>query len=169
MRPPPSSSSRPTPVPAALAASPWHSPVPYLFGGLGAMLALITLALLILACSYWKLNNYLGTGDAAGSSAAPGATDGDGSKSPATAAAASPATFPDLVAVVMAGERTPTFLAAPIVRRPRGDDSSGGGDAAAGNGSPETEEEEEENHGKVGEGESGAVAGDRRDRQLDHV
>ncbi|CAL4997818.1 unnamed protein product [Urochloa decumbens] len=173
MRPPPSSASRPTPVPAApppaaaaaaLAASPWHSPVPYLFGGLGAMLALITLALLILACSYWKLNNYLGTGDAA---AAPGATDGDGSKSPATAAAASPATFPDLVAVVMAGERTPTFLAAPIVRRPRGGDNSGG-DAAAGDRSPETEEEDD-NHGKVGEGESGAVAGDRRDRQLDHV
>ncbi|CAO2210524.1 unnamed protein product [Urochloa humidicola] len=170
MRPPPSSSSSPTPAAPPPAASPWHSPVPYLFGGLAAMLALITLALLILACSYWKLNNYLGTGDAAGSgsSAAPGgATDGDGSKSPAAAAAASPATFPDLVAVVMAGERTPTFLAAPIVRRPRGD--NGGGDATvAGEGSPETEEEEEKRV-KVGEGESGAAAGGERDRQLDHV
>ncbi|XP_010497820.1 PREDICTED: protein GLUTAMINE DUMPER 2, partial [Camelina sativa] len=36
--------------------SPWHSPVPYLFGGLAAMLALISLALLILACSYWRLS-----------------------------------------------------------------------------------------------------------------
>ncbi|CAO2175918.1 unnamed protein product [Urochloa humidicola] len=169
MRSQPSSASRPTPMPptspaapppaAALPASPWHSPVPYLFGGLAAMLALITLALLILACSYWKLNNYLGTGDNAAAGSAPGgATDGDGSKSPAAAAAASPATFPDLVAVVMAGEKTPTFLAAPIVRRPRGGNS--GGDAAAdGEGSPETEEK----------GESGDVAGDGLDQQLDHV
>lgn len=36
--------------------SPWHSPVPYLFGGLAAMLGLIAFALLILACSYWKLS-----------------------------------------------------------------------------------------------------------------
>ncbi|KAF4358557.1 hypothetical protein F8388_014328 [Cannabis sativa] len=36
--------------------SPWHSPVPYLFGGLAAMLGLIAFALLILACSYWRLN-----------------------------------------------------------------------------------------------------------------
>ncbi|KAI3811392.1 hypothetical protein L1987_21113 [Smallanthus sonchifolius] len=38
--------------------SPWHSPVPYLFGGLAAMLGLIAFALLILACSYWKLSGY---------------------------------------------------------------------------------------------------------------
>ncbi|EMS45822.1 hypothetical protein TRIUR3_28536 [Triticum urartu] len=36
--------------------SPWQSPVPYLFGGLAAMLGLIAFALLILACSYWKLS-----------------------------------------------------------------------------------------------------------------
>ncbi|PPS09329.1 hypothetical protein GOBAR_AA11312 [Gossypium barbadense] len=36
--------------------SPWHSPVPYLFGGLAAMLGLIAFALLILACSYWRLS-----------------------------------------------------------------------------------------------------------------
>lgn len=40
------------PVAAAGAAhSAWHSPVPYLFGGLAAMLGLIAFALLILACS----------------------------------------------------------------------------------------------------------------------
>jgi len=138
--------------------------VPYLFGGLAAMLALITLALLILACSYWKLNNYLGTGnDAAAAASAQGATDGDGgSKSPAAAAAA----FADLVAVVMAGEKTPTFLAAPIVRRARGYSD----DAAAGEeGSPEPENQEK-HRGIAGEGESGAVADDtEHDRQLDHV
>ncbi|CAM9001099.1 unnamed protein product [Rhodiola kirilowii] len=48
--PPPSYSPR---------SSPWHSPVPYLFAGLAAMLGLIAFALLILACSYWKLSGYL--------------------------------------------------------------------------------------------------------------
>ena len=32
----------------------WNSPIPYLFGGLALMLGLITVALLILACSYRK-------------------------------------------------------------------------------------------------------------------
>ncbi|XP_066325637.1 protein GLUTAMINE DUMPER 2-like [Miscanthus floridulus] len=177
MRPAPTSVSRPTstssttspaapppPAAAAVAASPWHSPVPYLFGGLAAMLGLITLALLILACSYWKLNNYLGTGRDATTSG-PGATDGDddGSKSPA---AASPATFADLVAVVMAGEKMPTFLAAPIVRQAHGNSPAA---TATGEGSLEMEEEEQESRGKAGEGESGVVADAERGRQLDQV
>ncbi|KAF8701338.1 hypothetical protein HU200_033668 [Digitaria exilis] len=165
----PKSPAAPPPAapPPAAAASPWHSPVPYLFGGLAAMLALITLALLILACSYWKLNNYLGIGDDAAASAPGGATDGDGgSKSPVATAADSPAAFADLVAVVMAGEMTPTFLAAPIVRRARGDIVRDG-KVAGGEGSLEMEEEMR--HSKVGEGESGAVTDAERDRQLDHV
>ncbi|KAM0931096.1 hypothetical protein ACQ4PT_000584 [Festuca glaucescens] len=122
------------------AVSPWHSPVPYLFGGLAAMIGLLALALLILACSYWKLNNILGTGSASSSGA--GTTDGAGSKSPARAAGASPAVFTDLVAVVMAGETVPTFLAAPIVRRAVAEDG------ADGEGSLETEDEK--NRGKSG-------------------
>ncbi|XP_062196247.1 protein GLUTAMINE DUMPER 1-like [Phragmites australis] len=159
---PTSMSTSPSASPPAAAGtptSPWHSPVPYLFGGLAAMLGLITLALLILACSYWKLNSYLGTGD---DSSGAGAGDADGSKSPAAAAAASPAAFADLVAVVMAGEKTPTFLAAPIVHR-AGKDTA----AAAVEGSRETEEEK--NRGKAWEGESGAVADAERVRQQDHV
>ncbi|KQJ95792.1 protein GLUTAMINE DUMPER 1 [Brachypodium distachyon] len=108
----------PTPAAAAAGVSAWQSPVPYLFGGLAAMMGLIALALLILACSYLKLNSYLGTGRASSSSAATGGVEGgDGAKSPAAAAPASPAAFADLVAVVMAGEKMPTFLAAPVVRR----------------------------------------------------
>ncbi|XP_051184010.1 protein GLUTAMINE DUMPER 4-like [Lolium perenne] len=122
------------------AVSPWHSPVPYLIGGLAAMIGLIALALLILACSYWKLNNILGTGSTSSSSGA-GATDGAGSKSPAGTAAASPSMLTDLVAVVMAGETVPTFLAAPIVRR-------AGDDAADGEGSLDTEDEK--NRGNSG-------------------
>ncbi|XBI13304.1 hypothetical protein VPH35_140054 [Triticum aestivum] len=37
--------------------SPWQLPVPYLFGGLEAMLGLVAFTLLILACSYWKLSS----------------------------------------------------------------------------------------------------------------
>uniref|UniRef100_A0A0E0QGB5 Uncharacterized protein n=2 Tax=Oryza TaxID=4527 RepID=A0A0E0QGB5_ORYRU len=120
----------PPPSPA-MAISPWHSPVPYLFGGLAAMLGLITLALLILACSYWKLNNYLGTSHSSSAAAGDGGDGDGGSKSPATAAAAFPVVYGDLVAVVMAGERMPTFLAAPIVRRPPSTDTSSSAAAAA--------------------------------------
>jgi hypothetical protein len=122
--------------------SPWHSPVPYLFGGLAAMLGLIALALLILACSYWKLNSYLlDTADSSG-------PDGEGSKSPRVA---------DLVAVVMAGEKTPRFLATPVVRR-----------AIVNDDAPAVPAGEEENSGKaVGDGESGAERAGRQ--QTDHV
>jgi hypothetical protein len=116
--------------------------VPYLFGGLAAMLGLIALALLILACSYWKLNSYLlDTADSSG-------PDGEGSKSPRVA---------DLVAVVMAGEKTPRFLATPVVRR-----------AIVNDDAPAVPAGEEENSGKaVGDGESGAERAGRQ--QTDHV
>jgi hypothetical protein len=101
MRPAPSPSASMPIWTAPPPPSPWHSPVPYLFGGLAAMLGLIALALLILACSYWKVNRYLlDTAECSG-------PDGEGSKSPPVA---------DLVAVVMAGEKTPRFLAAPVIR-----------------------------------------------------
>ncbi|MQL67947.1 hypothetical protein Taro_000221, partial [Colocasia esculenta] len=45
------------------ARSPWHTLVPYLFGGLDAILGLIAFALLLLACSYWKLSGYLESGE----------------------------------------------------------------------------------------------------------
>ncbi|KAL2489898.1 Protein GLUTAMINE DUMPER 2 [Forsythia ovata] len=47
------------PAATTIQRSPWHSPVPYLFGGLAAMLGLIAFALLILACSYWKLSDQM--------------------------------------------------------------------------------------------------------------
>jgi hypothetical protein len=105
------------------------------------MMGLIAAALLILACSYWKLNNILGTGRASSSSGA-GVADGDGSKSPAAAAAASPVVFTDLVAVVMAGENVPTFLAAPITRRAVADNAADGEGLL--------EREDEKNRGKPG-------------------
>ncbi|RCV22092.1 hypothetical protein SETIT_4G192500v2 [Setaria italica] len=93
--------------------SPWQSPVPYLFGGLAAMLGLIAFALLILACSYWKLSGYL---DADRDRRA-GEAGADGEKGSAAGAARPAAGFQEHVVVIMAGEEMPTFLAMPAASR----------------------------------------------------
>ncbi|CAN6216095.1 unnamed protein product [Urochloa humidicola] len=93
--------------------SPWQSPVPYLFGGLAAMLGLIAFALLILACSYWKLSGYL---DADRDRRA-GEAGADEEKGSAAGAARPAAAFLEHVVVIMAGEERPTFLAKPAASR----------------------------------------------------
>ncbi|KAA0064000.1 protein GLUTAMINE DUMPER 3 [Cucumis melo var. makuwa] len=90
--------------------SPWHSPVPYLFGGLAAMLGLIAFALLILACSYWKLSGYLDGGDSANREPDLEAAGDDTQKQ------ASPV-FEEKILVIMAGEMKPTYLATPMSSR----------------------------------------------------
>ncbi|CAK9329803.1 unnamed protein product [Citrullus colocynthis] len=90
--------------------SPWHSPVPYLFGGLAAMLGLIAFALLILACSYWKLSGYLDGSDAANRDPDLEAGDGDTQKQPSPV-------FEEKILVIMAGEIKPTYLATPMSSR----------------------------------------------------
>ncbi|CAM0908997.1 unnamed protein product [Alopecurus aequalis] len=92
----------------AAAHSPCQSPVPYLFGGLAAMLGLIAFALLILACFYLKLSRYLDTA-AEGSS-----PDGQAGEKVSVSGAARPAVdFQEQVIVIMAGDERPTFLAKP--------------------------------------------------------
>ncbi|KAL3819524.1 hypothetical protein ACJIZ3_005429 [Penstemon smallii] len=97
--------------PSMTQRSPWHSPVPYLFGGLAAMLGLIAFALLILACSYWKLSGILenqGDGDRdleAGEEAENGG------------AKAAPPVMEEKYLVIMAGQEKPTFLATPMSSR----------------------------------------------------
>ncbi|CAH8275355.1 unnamed protein product [Arabidopsis lyrata] len=86
--------------------SPWHSPVPYLFGGLAAMLALIAVALLILACSYWRLSGSAQSDLEAGDDAKP---DNDTNKS-------KPMAMPEKFLVIMAGDVKPTYLATPATR-----------------------------------------------------
>lgn len=87
--------------------SPWHSPVPYLFGGLAAMLGLIAFALLILACSYWKLSGYLeGEGEAERDLEA-----GEGKVNETQKASAA---YEEKILVIMAGQEKPTFLATPM-------------------------------------------------------
>ncbi|XVF47761.1 hypothetical protein PTKIN_Ptkin03bG0136600 [Pterospermum kingtungense] len=101
-----------TPPPPPPPHSPWHSPVPYLFGGLAAMLGLIAFALLILACSYWKLSGYLENGTEGGEGerdleAGEGKGDDEAQKVGA-------AVMEQKFLVIMAGELKPTFLATPM-------------------------------------------------------
>ncbi|XP_031121741.1 protein GLUTAMINE DUMPER 1-like [Ipomoea triloba] len=103
-------SSAPAPTSPAI-RSPWHSPVPYLFGGLAAMLGLIAFALLILACSYWRLSGYLeNRADSDGRDLEAGEGSGDGEK------AAAPV-LEEKFLVIMAGEEKPTFIATAISSR----------------------------------------------------
>ncbi|WOG91925.1 hypothetical protein DCAR_0311180 [Daucus carota subsp. sativus] len=96
--------------------SPWHSPVPYLFGGLAAMLGLIAFALFILACSYWKLSSRLSNGDET-----PG-SDLEAGEEPAGNVKAQ--VFDEKCLVIMAGQEKPTYLATPMWSRATSFDSN---------------------------------------------
>jgi hypothetical protein len=100
-----------TPSSSSGVHSAWHSPVPYLFGGLAAMLGLIAFALLILACSYWKLSGYLeGSNNSNG--------DGDiASEKPVAPPVVPHVCYEEKIVVIMAGDEKPTFLATPMSSR----------------------------------------------------
>jgi hypothetical protein len=90
--------------------STWRSPVPYLFCGITAMMGTIALALLILACSYWKLSSYL---DADTSNGEP-RSDAEGEKR-SSGSDVGPVVLQRVhVAVIMAGQERPTYLATPV-------------------------------------------------------
>ncbi|KAE8711229.1 Protein GLUTAMINE DUMPER 3 [Hibiscus syriacus] len=100
-----------TASPSAAPHLTWHSPVPYLFGGLAAMLGLIAFALLLLACSYWKLSGYLGSGEGnEGDNRDLEEGEGKGEQTQKGGAAVMEQKF----LVIMAGQVKPTFLATPI-------------------------------------------------------
>ncbi|KAE8682539.1 Protein GLUTAMINE DUMPER 1 [Hibiscus syriacus] len=104
-------STMPSLSPSAMAQprSPWHSPVPYLFGGLAAMLGLIAFALLILACSYWRLSGRLdnhGEGGDAERDVESGENEAESTKPVKV--------YEEKILVIMAGEEKPTFLATPV-------------------------------------------------------
>ncbi|KAI3709155.1 hypothetical protein L2E82_38914 [Cichorium intybus] len=107
------SSTSPTSPPAAIQPSPWHSPVPYLFGGLAAMLGLIAFALMILACSYWKLSGDFENNDDVDRDLESGNADGDSKPEIYKV----PPVFEEKYLVIMAGQEKPTFLATPISSR----------------------------------------------------
>ncbi|GMJ15820.1 hypothetical protein HRI_005251200 [Hibiscus trionum] len=86
----------------AQSRSPWHSPVPYLFGGLAAMLALIAFSLLLLACSYCRLSARFDNNNGGGAGES-GENEG---------------VCEEKILVIMAGEVNPTFLATPVFTKP---------------------------------------------------
>ncbi|CAI8611254.1 unnamed protein product [Vicia faba] len=102
----PMSTTERAPISSQTPHSPWHSPVPYLFGGLAAMLGLIAFALLILACSYWKLSGYLeGNGESERDLEAGDGTNETDQKPQKV--------YEEKILVIMAGQEKPTFLATP--------------------------------------------------------
>ncbi|XP_057432902.1 protein GLUTAMINE DUMPER 5-like [Lotus japonicus] len=91
---------------ASLMRSSWHSPIPYLFGGLAAMLGLIAFALLILACSYWKLSSHLQSEENENRDLENGEKECD--------SAGEKKVYEEKILVIMAGDQNPTFLATPV-------------------------------------------------------
>ncbi|PSS33626.1 Protein GLUTAMINE DUMPER like [Actinidia chinensis var. chinensis] len=79
-----------------------NSPTPYLFGGLALMVGLITVALLILVCSYRKQL-----------SSNPPTDQVDGEKKPEKAQITEVDLGPKIL-VIMAGDNQPTFIATPV-------------------------------------------------------
>lgn len=87
--------------------APWHSPLPYLFGGLAAMLSLIAFALVILACSYWNLSRRdRDSGDLE--------TGGANEAKIDSGTPLEKVNYDENVLVIMAGNQNPTFLARPV-------------------------------------------------------
>ncbi|XP_020578616.1 protein GLUTAMINE DUMPER 2-like [Phalaenopsis equestris] len=149
---------------AATLHSAWHSPVPYLFGGLAAMLGLIAFALLILACSYWKLSGYL-EGDGDSNPPAAGEEEGKSGNGDGKLTAA---VYEERIVVIMAGDKKPTFLATPMSSRASSfGDRNAGGDAGGdvnGNGDGDGAGKSE-NGGSVG---TGNRTGDEDQRESRH-
>ncbi|BAT78057.1 hypothetical protein LR48_Vigan04g228500 [Vigna angularis] len=107
-----STSTAPTAATSSLTTPPhprWHSPVPYLFGGLAAMLGLIAFALLILACSYWKISGALENEE----NRERNMENGGGEKQGDSENKESVTVYEDKILVIMAGDEKPTFLATP--------------------------------------------------------
>ncbi|KAJ8751874.1 hypothetical protein K2173_026076 [Erythroxylum novogranatense] len=77
----------------------WNSPVPYVFVGLALMLGLISVALIILACSYRK--------------PPPSSTHADQERSDKQVQM-SPVDVEPKIVVIMAGDHNPTYFANPV-------------------------------------------------------
>lgn len=104
------SSLAPSSTASMMNHSSWHSPIPYLFGGLAAMLGLIAFALLILACSYWRLTGQL-LDEENNNRSMENEKEGENSNKESVKV------YEEKVLVIMAGDQNPTFLATPVFPR----------------------------------------------------
>ncbi|KAL3525802.1 hypothetical protein ACH5RR_014174 [Cinchona calisaya] len=96
-------------VPKSTSFWQWNSPLPYLFCSLGTMVILITIALVILVCSYHKqrLSNV--------NMSTSGTGDDDEEKSSVIPTTSAVAIMMPQIVVIMAGDENPTHLAVPGV------------------------------------------------------
>ncbi|OIV99818.1 hypothetical protein TanjilG_26156 [Lupinus angustifolius] len=134
----PTNESERSPISSHQPHSSWHSPVPYLFGGLATVLALIVFALLIIVCSYWKLSRHLrhhGDGDR---DVEAGTAKNDDNYKPQKS-------YEEKVLVIMAGQEKPTFLATPVSSSNNTTRSSSFGDNTGTCTCDKNEEKSEEN------------------------
>ncbi|KAH1129431.1 hypothetical protein J1N35_000809 [Gossypium stocksii] len=77
----------------------WNSPIPYLFGGIAAMLGLIAIALVILACSFRESSR---------------SSNDEAEEKPAKQpVAAMQLEMEPKIVVIMAGDENPTYIANP--------------------------------------------------------
>ncbi|KAK4835481.1 hypothetical protein QYF36_012279 [Acer negundo] len=108
-----------TPMTPSGSTQPPHSPLPYLFGGLAAVLGLIAISILLLVCSYRKHSNWgrrewrSGRGDQDLEAEESGRGDNTAQH-----------TVEEMIPVIMAGELKPTCLATPMSYNPFGGASS---------------------------------------------
>ncbi|KAK4279938.1 hypothetical protein QN277_011633 [Acacia crassicarpa] len=98
---------RPIVSPSGQAMSVWKSPVPYLFGGLGLVLVLMSLALIIIFCSNIKRPS---SPSSSSSSSSPDEEEGGFRLQVMAMADSEPK-----ILVIMPGRENPTYLANPIV------------------------------------------------------
>ncbi|KAE9604999.1 hypothetical protein Lal_00036744 [Lupinus albus] len=104
MRPINSVSSSSTSTSPSTKIKLWNSPIPYLFGGLALMMALISVALVILVCSYRKRSSSQSSSTEAN----------EDMKQTIMAKNIESNAEPELL-VIMAGDDKPTYLAKPII------------------------------------------------------
>jgi len=90
-----------------------HSPLPYLIGCVGVVLALVAVALLILACSFIKQPGHIEESNTGGHSNNPVADVECGEKKIEVCRKDTEVK----VMVIMAGDEKPTFLAEPVMTR----------------------------------------------------
>lgn len=98
-----------TSKPITASHSPWHGPVPYLFGILAAMMGLIAFALLMLACSYWEQSENQDRSNI-------------DNKERDHENIEPVKVYEEKILVIMAGDEKPTFLATPVYHKRTIDD-----------------------------------------------
>ncbi|MCE3051444.1 hypothetical protein HAX54_049850 [Datura stramonium] len=133
--------------------SPWHSPVPYLFGGLAAMLGLIAFALLILACSYWRLSGHLDEENQQGDIEEGNNNNNNNNNNVGDIKLVEKPILEEKFLVIMAGQLKPTYIATPSLSSRASSFGSSSGCTASSESSTEKsdgeEKEMEEGNGVV--------------------